>query len=467
MEYFYLIAGGIVLLGILYYIWGQQKGNKKSFNQHKSKLFGAAAIGMIVLIGSPMFPWSNGWFWTGEEGAAPIPGSTGYLEFNDEKPWTNTGITFDIRNRADEDGGYADTSADSITVDVFKGTSAASTAGLDDGLVHYLYDNDYISYTTWNEHMLGGYSYSVNEEALDHLFTSNYLDFEQWISVKGLTFQEQLTASSGTATSSTDYYDSEEVLTLVIGTHNAAEDGDNPLKAQMCQAVVQGEDTGDKPAALSVGTSVIDYFPSPDEDDLAIEIVDEDLADYAEATSFDWSDESDDEFEMNFNIDFTDSEFGLYSYYDYTEARWWNWYVAGYVEEDNCTTIEAATVSSNYVSGYSAASDQLNFYLQLSSPVIWKGPVDSVTETADIGYFLNSAGDTYENYKAAHYITWKLNLESCTSGGSSDNDREGAIVLDLGTGYSTTRILNAGTLLSDTDNSYNVGGTDAKTYIIT
>lgn len=413
---FWVIVAVAVVGGGLFYLWGRQKGNKTKFNNKKATVYGLLGLGLVVLVISPMNPWSTAWLFglfggsTGP-GGDDLVGGEGYMKYNEEKAWTNAPICFDIINRADEDGGYASTIADSITCRVYRGTAS--------------YDN------------LGS-----------------------------LTYVETLTASSGTFTSTKEVYNSKEKLTFMFGTFNADETGNNPLKTQVCTGIVQGEDGTDKPSTLGVGIGYFEYFAAPDEDDLALNIVDEDLQDYSESTSFDWSDETDNVFSVFGRITFTDAEFGLYSYYDYSEDYWWNWYIAGYTSEDNCTASEGLVVDSTLPSGYQSAANSVNFYIQLTSPIIFTGPIDSITEITDWGYFTDVGADAYSGYDANCYVPFDIDLLSCTSGGAGDNNRELQFTFDLGTGHDVSRILNAGALLTDTDNNFNVAGSDTP-YIIT
>lgn len=380
------------------------------------------ALALIGLIGlgiyyvSPASPFTEeGWFAfeTTDEGGLPNGTGSGYLKYNGEKTWTNTKFTFEIRNRADENGGYTDTAADAITVRVYKGVSGSISDPL-----------------------------------------------------AGCEYQETVICSGGTGTTALETYNSKEYVTLVVGTYDAAEDGDNPLKTQIYQAVVQGEDAINKPI-VSIGTGYFDYLPSPDEDDLTFDIVDKDLQDYSQSTSFDWSDDSDNIIEMNAKVQFTDPEFGLYSYYDYANKKWFNWYVAGHIEEKNCTTVEAATIhANNEPSAYQAASNRLNFYIELTSPHVWTNPLDDITDAAEYGYFTNTAGDVYSGYDSTFYVPFALDLISCTPGGNPDNYQEMQLFFQLGTGSDTARILNAGSLLADVDNNYNVACND-DVFIIT
>jgi hypothetical protein len=385
----------------------------------KTRIMGIMIICGIVTL-TPVNPITQNWVWDWFGGTIIPDGSgEGHLKFDGGLILRNVDITFEIVNGYDEDD-YADTAYDSATV-VFYTYTSLSTA----------YEDGFLN---------GDYS------------------LKTFLHLSAMEVIGTATASSGVVTTTSNAFTCGQTYLMMIGTYNAAEDGNDPLKSIFYHAIVQGaNDPSDSTVSFGLGTFY--YWASPDEDDLTVTGYDENYGAYSKGTTFDWSDDTDNVVGIKLKLTFGDEDYGLFSYYQPAENRWWNWYIAIDIVEDNCTTSEAMDITCDgYSVGQEDLSDGVAAYVLLTSGKIFT----SNDKPNAISYDLDSEVDPLT--PANWWFSLKFDLKSCTSVGA-DNARQFEIAFDFGTDYNTASLLADGQIRDDaTDNNYHVSG--ASTYYV-
>ncbi|MCK5157803.1 MAG: hypothetical protein KAR08_01490 [Candidatus Heimdallarchaeota archaeon] len=419
----------VVCVGVPLYLYFWKK---KKFLKMTKKLGSlgqiAFGIGIIALLASPLAPYNQGnWFWerfTG--GITPIIPSTGsHISHNGETNWNGIDVTFKIASAYDRADNFVDTDVDSATFVIFSG--------------------------------------SISSASME-MFKANELTLDEFLIDSALIPVESGTAASKVCTTTGNVMNGGQEYLLMIGTFNAAEDGSSPLKATFYKAVVQGANGDTKPSTVNLGAGIFYYFSYPDEDDFTITML---TGSYGAigATTLDWSDETDNKFDLALEMVFANGEMGLQSYYDYANERWYNWYVCINFNQHNATGVStlAAMIPEcpAYGGNFANNGDGLSWYIPISSPIIHT----SNAYPNVIGYQTDGAGNIMVGFEATQHILLSIDLASVAKVGTVDNSQEFRFDIDFGTAYSLTGMLASGTLPDDaTANNYHTSG--AATYYI-
>jgi hypothetical protein len=294
------------------------------------------------------------------------------------------------------------------------------------------------------------------------MFLSGELPLGDYLYLANMDQIDTATASGGVVTTTANAFTCGEEVLLMIGTFNADDDGTDPIKSLMYHAVVQGaNDRSDQTVSLGLGTFY--YWAFPDQTDLSMTLLAGDsYATYANGTNLDWSE--DPTVDYHLRITFADEDYGLFSYYQPNQNRWWNWYVTIDVNERACSTTSAMriTVEDYGVTGIDVQSDGLTVAIQLTSGRIFDS---NEKPTGVISYDLDAEGPALTGAGPNHWVHILMDCTSMTPGGSQDNDSEFDLIFDLGTDYDLVNMLSDGQIRTDaTDQNYHING--AATYTV-
>ena len=440
-----LVWYGIVALMALVSIW--KYSGDKSVTKYKWKRFRGSNVGkffygvtVVALVGSSLTvlnPITDTGItqWVG--GVDPYsPTGASHLDYLGATKCTNVKMTFDIQDGYDVNGNYAGTGADAATVTVYGSASI----------------NEAMSAEQWD--------FAVGE-AWD-LFLANEIDLDTYLKIAALTAIESKAAASGVWTSDLSVYNSNYKYLVEIGTYNAAENGDCPLKSQFVHGILQGDNSANQPTGgCTFGLGVIKYWNHFDSDDVSIVLETKNKESFTGGSVNDWSDDADNKFELAFEITMAGSlggwEAGLHSYYEQANNRWWHWYITVDLGELNCTSLASAEFDFNFghASGFATDTDGAYGYVQISEGHLYT----TNDRPNDIANLYDAAGDNINGYLSTQWFLWNLNIDSLSAGGSSDNDEEISIDIDLGTDYNVAAIVTDGQLRDDgTALNYHISG---------
>jgi hypothetical protein len=424
----------------------QKRGFKRFLSSNTGKAFyGIAMIGLVGASLTAANPITDTdvtqWFGALDPYTDP---NGGHLKYLGAKECYNVKMTFDIQDGYDVDGNYAGTEADAITVTVYgAGSIGASVQASAKGI-------EWATGEGWD------------------LFVNNVIDQPTWLELSGLTAIESKAASSGVFTSDLAVYNSKVEYILELGTYNPDETGDDPLRSQFVHGILQGDNSADQPSGgCRFGMGVVKYWGHVDEDDLTIVLETKNKAAFSGNSVNDWSDDTDNIFELAFELtwDSDGKECGLHSYYQQAENRWWHWYIAVDLGEKNCTSLVSAEFDFNfgYASGFATDTDGAYGYVQLSTGKLY---TDN-NRPNSIANLFDASGDNIDGYLNVQWFLWDLDINSLTSAGGTDNYEEISIDIDLGTDYNVAAILADGQLRDDsTANNTHISGS-ATYYVVT
>jgi len=423
------IIGIIAVIVIFILMRVRDKTKKKEHFQdfYKKSFFAYGMYAFVLfLMVSPFVPYQNDWFWNNFEGSIGGDIGTGHLDYEGNYALDNIDVVFKFVDGLDLDGNKPSTDTASITGGIY---TVDPTKAL------------------WYE----------------DLWLANKIGFDDFSELVGLSLIETFTASSGVVTTTSNQFDSKQIVWVEAGTACADEEAAVPLKSQWYKAIVQGA-SSESSDTVNLGMYTFEFYPHPDDNaDISFTLKTGDNA-AVTANNLDWSDASGTVKTMA-QITMVDEHVVLRSYYDRANDRWYDWYIVGSVSERNCTTSEALSVSTGGVSsGELAISDTLNFYIKLSTGHIYS---DSKLPAGMIGYLFDEAGNEHPDYDNIWLIDITFNLGGCTSAGGTDNYQELLITLDGGTWYRTDNLLNAGAISDDTTANNFKNDFDATYFIAT